>query len=310
MRIVVIGSGGVGGYFGAKLARAGEDVIFLARGAHLAAIRTAGLVIRSALEGEWRVAAKATDTLAGAARADLALVCVKSFDTEDAAALLRPVTGPETAVLSLQNGVDNEEKLARLLGAGEVLGGAAYIFANIAAPGVIAHHQLGRIVFGAMRGGRSERIDAVAQAFARAGIPFEIASDIRKTLWEKYLALTPLAGVTALTRLPVKFLREVAETRRLWEMQLDELLALARAEGVGLDAGATARATAFIEALAPANYSSLYQDLVQGKRLELEALHGHAVALGRRHGVPTPALFAVYAALKPYAMGAPSLAGF
>jgi 2-dehydropantoate 2-reductase len=222
------------------------------------------------------------------------------------AALLRPVMGPETAVLSLQNGVDNVEKLARLLGAGEVLGGAAYIFANIAAPGVIAHHQLGRIVFGAMRGGRSERIDAVAQAFARAGIPFEIASDIRKTLWEKYLALTPLAGVTALTRLPVKFLREVAETRRLWEMQLDELLALARAEGVGLDPAAKARATSFIEALAPANYSSLYQDLVQGKRLELEALHGHALALGARHGVPTPALFAVYAALKPYAMGVPT----
>src|SRR6185437_15348136 len=170
--------------------------------------------------------------------ADLALVCVKSFDTEDAAALLRPVTGPETAVLSLQNGVDNEEKLARLLGAGEVLGGAAYIFANIAAPGVSAHHQFGRIVFGAMPGGAGARLGQVAQAFAKAGIPHEIAPDIRKTLWEKYLALTPL---------PVKFLREVAETRRLWEMQLDELLALARAEGIALDAAAKEHAAAFIE---------------------------------------------------------------
>ena len=306
MRIVIVGSGGVGGYFGAKLARAGEEVIFAARGAHLGAIRAEGLVIRSALEGEWRVAVKAVATLAGEAPADLALVCVKSFDTEDAAALLRPVPGPETAVLSLQNGVDNEEKLARLIGAGEVLGGAAYIFANIAAPGVIAHHQFGRIVFGAMPGGIGARLGQVAQAFAKAGIPHEIAPDIRKTLWEKYLALTPLAGVTALTRLPVKFLREVAETRRLWEMQLDELLALARAEGIALDAAAKEHAAAFIEGLAPTNYSSLYQDLVQGKRLELEALHGHAVALGRRHDIPTPALFAVYAALKPYAMGAPS----
>lgn len=307
MRLVVVGSGGTGGYFGAKLARCGEDVTFLARGAHLRAIRKHGLAIRSAVEGEWRVDVRAVESLEGVAPADLVLFCVKSYDTEEAAELTRPVVGPDTGVLSIQNGIDNEEKIGRILGAGHVLGGVAYVFSNIEAPGIIAHHQLGRIVFGEMDGIRSERTIAFAQACERASIPSEIASDIRKMLWEKYIWITPIAGATSLTRLPARFIRDVPETHRLWEMQVEELLALADCDGAGLDGDMKERLAKLLASLAPTNYSSMYMDLANGKRLELDALHGHAVKLGERYGISTPALFLVYAALKPYLHGSPKV---
>jgi len=307
MKIVIVGSGGVGGYFGARLARAGEDVTFVARGAHLQAIREHGMRIRSAVDGEWSVQAGAVETLEGHAPADIVLLCVKSYDTEQAAELIRPVVGEHTAILSLQNGIDNEGKLAHLYGDDRVLGGVAYIFANIEAPGVIAHHQLGRIVFGRLDGQASDRATAFADACNRAGITAEISRDIRKTLWEKYVFLVALAGTTTVTRLPVAFIREVPETRKLWERQIDELLALAEADGAALDAEVKARCVRLMESLAPGNYSSLYQDLMNGKRLELDTLHGHATRLGESFGVPTPTLFAVYAALRPYLAGAPKI---
>lgn len=305
MRIVIAGSGGIGGYFGAKLARAGEDVTFLARGAHLQAIRDHGLTVRSAVEGEWNVSVEAVDSLAGRAPADLVLFCVKSFDTESAAELVRPVVGPDTAVLSLQNGIDNEAKLAAGLGAEHVLGGVAYVFSNIEAPGVIAHHQLGRIILGEMAGGASERTAALAATFGRAGIEAEADPAIRSTLWRKYVFLVALSGTTALTRLPVRFIREVPETRELWNRQVEELLALAEADGANLGSDALESCGNLLESLGPNNYSSLYQDLAAGKRLELGALHGHAVRLGGQHNVPTPTLFTVYGALMPYLHGAP-----
>jgi 2-dehydropantoate 2-reductase len=307
MKIVIVGSGGVGGYFGARLARAGEDVTFVARGAHLQAIREHGMRIRSAVDGEWSVKANAVETLEGHVPADIVLLCVKSYDTEQAAELIRPVVGEHTAILSLQNGIDNEGKLARLYGNDRVLGGVAYIFSNIEEPGVIAHHQLGRIVFGRLDGQASDRAAAFADACNRAGITAEISRDIRKTLWEKYVFLVALAGTTTVTRLPVKFIREVPETRRLWQLQIDELLALAEADGAALDAEVKARCVRLLESLAPGNYSSLYQDLMNGKRLELDALHGYATRLGESFGMPTPTLFAVYAALRPYLDGEPKI---
>jgi 2-dehydropantoate 2-reductase len=303
MRIVILGAGGTGGYFGAKLAKAGEDVTFIARGEHLRAIRERGLVVRSAVEGEWSVKVRAVESPEGIGPVDLVLFCVKSFDTEQAAESLRSIAGLETGILSIQNGVDNEDKIGRILGAGHVLGGIAYVFSFIEQPGIIVHRQLGRIVFGEMSGGKSERAVAFLAACRHASIPAEISTNIRKTLWEKYVSLAPIAGATSLTRLPVKFIREVPETRRLWEMEVDELLLLAKASDAGLDENMKARCGEFLESLAPENTSSLYQDLLAGKRLELEALHGHAVRLGERYGIPTPALFAVYAALKPYAGG-------
>lgn len=305
MRIVVAGSGGIGGYFGARLAGAGHEVTFLARGAHLRAIRENGLTIRSAVEGEWNAPVDAAESLDGHEPADLVLFCVKSFDTDDAADVIRPVVGPATAVLSLQNGIDNEDKLAASLGAEHVLGGVAYIFANIESPGVIAHHQLGRIILGELAGGSSPRTEAIAEALRGAGIEAEVDPAIRRTLWRKYVFLVALSGTTAVTRLPVKFIRSVTETRELWTRQVEELLSLAAADGADLGADTMESCSNLLESLGPANYSSLYQDLMAGKRLELAALHGHAIRLGKQYDIPTPTLFAVYGALKPYLQGAP-----
>ncbi|MCI0549189.1 MAG: 2-dehydropantoate 2-reductase, partial [Candidatus Rokubacteria bacterium] len=252
MRIVVMGAGGTGGYFGAKLARAGEDVTFVARGAHLVAIRTHGLRVKSAREGEWVVHSPAVDSLAGAPPADLVLFCVKSFDTETAAAALRPVMGETTGVLSIQNGVDNEERLAQSLGPGHVIGGTTQVFSTIEAPGVIAHSLLGRIVFGELDGRRTPRAEAFLQACARAGIPAELSPRIRTALWEKYVHLTAHSGMTAVTRCPAGVIRALPETRRLYRQLLEEMAALAEAEAAGLAPGAVERGLSFLDQLGPA----------------------------------------------------------
>lgn len=306
MRIVIMGSGGTGGYFGAKLARAGEDVTFVARGAHLAALSANGLRIKSAVEGDWTVPAAAVERLDGAPPADLVLFCVKSFDTEEAARLIRPVVGPATGVLSIQNGVDNEEKLARVLGAGHVLGGAVRVFATIEAPGVIAHTFGGHLAFGEMDGRETERARAFLAACRKASIPAELVPDVTRALWEKYVFLTTHAGVTALTRCPAGVLRAVPEIRELYRRTVTEILAIGRAAGVPVDDGLLEQGMKFLDTVAPNAYSSLHHDLVTGKRLELEALHGHAVRLAERHGVAAPTVFAIYAALRPYRDGAPT----
>jgi 2-dehydropantoate 2-reductase len=190
MRIAVVGAGGVGGYFGAKLARAGESVVMLARGQHLDAILRDGIRVRSTPEGESVAKVEAVESFAGQPPVDMALFCVKSFDTRSAAEALRPVMGPLTGVVSLQNGVDNEDVLDEVLGRGVALGGAAYVFASIEAPGVIVHKFAGRIVFGEMDGLVSERATRLRDALARAGVPVELATDIRSVLWEKYLLIS------------------------------------------------------------------------------------------------------------------------
>src|SRR5215470_6345780 len=237
MRIVVMGSGGTGGFFGAKLARAGEDVTFVARGAHLESIRSQGLRVRSAVEGEWMVKAAAVEKLDGEPPADVVLFCVKSFDTESAAAVIKPVMGPETGVLSIQNGVDNEDKLIRILGPGHVLGGMAQVFATIESPGVIRHVQLGRIVFGEMDGQETARARAFLAACQRAAIPAEISDHVLQTLWQKYVMLTAHAGMTALTRCPAGVVRSLPGTRLMYRRLLEEMLALARAAGITLGEG-------------------------------------------------------------------------
>jgi len=308
MRIVVMGSGGTGGYFGAKLARAGEDVTFVARGAHLDAIRTHGLRVRSAADGEWVVRAPVVERLDGLPPAEIVLFCVKSFDTESAAHAIRPVVGQGTGVLPVQNGVNNVEKLDRILGPGHAMGGVAQVLATIEGPGVISHRFLGRIVFGEMDGRPSERGQAFLGACERAGIQAEISSTMLRALWEKYALIAAQAGMTALTRSPAGVVRSVPETRRMYRAILDEMIALGNASGAGLDAALAERTMAMLDGMGAAFTSSLHHDLAQGKRLELEALHGHAVRLGKRHGIPTPMLFAVYAALKPYADGPPQAA--
>jgi 2-dehydropantoate 2-reductase len=309
MRIVVMGSGGTGGYFGAKLARAGDDVTFVARGAHLAALRAEGLRVKSAVEGEWTVRAPAVERLDGGPPADLVLFCVKSFDTEEGAALIRPAVGPHTGVLSIQNGVDNEEKLARALGAGHVLGGAARVFATIEAPGVIRHTFGGHLTFGEMDGRETDRARAFLAACGKAQIPAELVPDALRALWDKYVFLTTHAGVTALTRCPAGVLRAVPEVRELYRRIVTEILAVARAAGAPVDDGLLAQGMKFLDTVAPNAYSSLHHDLLHGRRLELEALHGHVVRLAERHGVAAPTVFAIYAALRPFRDGAPAVPG-
>jgi len=303
MRVLVVGAGGVGGYFGARLARAGTPVTFLARGAHLEAMRRDGLRVRSAVDGEWTVEVDAVGDVAGRPPEDVVLFCVKSLDTEAAALAIRPVVGPDTAVVSLQNGVDNEETLDRILGRGHAVGGVAYVFATVASPGVIAHSLAGRIVMGALDGRPSSRLEPLRSALTAAGVPADVVGDIRRALWEKYLLISAQAGTTALTRAPIGVIRAVPETWRMYRMIVEELAAVAQAAGVPLTDGVTDSILKAAEGLAPEALSSLYHDLVQGRRLELEALHGHAVRLGQRLGVPTPTVLAVYAALKPHVDG-------
>jgi 2-dehydropantoate 2-reductase len=305
LSIVVMGTGGVGGYFGGKLARAGESVTFVARGRHLEAIRREGLRIRSAAEGDVTVKADAVERLEGRPPADLVLFCVKSFDTEAALELVRPVVGPGTAVLSLQNGVDSAERIAAALGPGHALGGVAYVFAVVEAPGVIVHRFAGKIVLGELDGRPTPRAERLRQALAGAGIPAELTADIGRVLWEKYLFIAAQAGLTALTRCPTGVLRGVPETWRLYRAVLEEMAAVARAAGVGLRDDVVDTLMAEAARLAPDTRSSMASDLAQGRRLELEALHGHAVRLGARLGVPTPVTAVVYAALKPHVDGRP-----
>ena len=298
-----MGSGGVGGYFGAKLLRAGAEVTMVARGAHLAAIRRNGLAIRSAVEGDSVVRPAAVEHLEGVARADAVLFCVKSFDTEDAAARLWSILGPDTPVLSLQNGVDNEDKIDAQLGVGRAMGGVAQVFASIEGPGVIRHHAAGRIIFGELDGRVSERAERLREAFDRAEVPVEVSKDVRRALWEKYVLICAVAGLTAVTRETIGVVRETPATWRLFRTIVEEVTALARAVGTDLASDAVDQTMTFAEGIPAGNRASLAQDLLQGRRLELEALHGHAARLGERLGVPTPAVFAVYAALLPHAAG-------
>jgi 2-dehydropantoate 2-reductase len=303
MRVLVVGAGGVGGYFGARLARAGTPVTFLARGAHLEAMRRDGLRIRSAVDGEWAIVADAVGEVREGPPADVVLFCVKSFDTETAAAAVRPAIGPDTAVVSLQNGVDNEETLERVLGPGHAVGGVAYVFATLESPGLVVHTLAGRIVVGELDGRPSPRLERLRAALVAAGVPTEVVGDIRRALWEKYLLISAQAGTTALTRSPIGVIRVVPETWRMYRTIVEELAAVARASGVPLADGVVDSIVKAAEGLAPQALSSLYHDLVQGRRLELEALHGHAVRLGERLEVPTPTVAAVYAALKPHVDG-------
>ena len=305
MKIAIMGSGGVGGFFGAKLANVGEDVTFIARGEHLRAIQSAGLRVKSADDGEFVVKSPATDDPRAVGPVDLVLFCVKSYDTDMAAEAIRPMVADGTAVLSLQNGVESEEKLARAVGSGHVLGGAGYIFASIEAPGVISQAPPGRIVFGELDGRETPRARGLLGSFQRAGIRAELSTNIRRVIWEKYLFITALSGVTALTRCPAGIVRSLGETRTMLKLLLEELSTLAEASGVRLSEGAVDTAMSLVERLKATSTSSLHHDLAHGRRLELEALQGYAVRLGRRLSVPTPTIFAVNAALKPYEDGRP-----
>ena len=301
-RIAVFGAGGVGGYFGGRLALAGADVHLIARGAHLAAIRRDGLRVES-IAGDFEVSLPAIDDPTEIGPCDYVLFCVKAFDTEDAARRLPPLLHAETAVLSLQNGIDNEDKLVAAIGRRHVLGGAAYVFAAVREPGVVVHTGgPGSIAFGELDGRRSRRADRLLALCEAAGVPAELDADIRVRLWSKYAFICAQAGMTAAVRLPIGEIREAPEGWAMFGELLEEVCALAAAEGVRLPEDTVERHAAFARSLEPAGYSSLHHDLTHGRRMELDALHGTAVRLGRGHRIDVPRCEAVYAVLEPWAL--------
>ena len=301
MKIAVFGAGGVGGYYGGRLAQAGHDVHLIARGAHLAALRAGGLRVRS-VRGDFEVRVPATDDPAEIGPCDIVLFCVKSYDTLEAAGHLAPMLGGSTGVVSLQNGIDNETAIAGVIGWHHVVGGASFVFATIAEPGVIEHGGgESSLSFGEWGGTRTERVNALAAACRSAGIPAEVPDDIQVVLWSKYAFICAQAGMTATTRLPIGEIRSNEPAVGMLRALVEEVVAVGRAEGVALPDGIVDSHLRSVRALPPDGRSSLYHDLVTGHRMELEALHGTLARMADRHGIPAPATRAVYAILSPWA---------
>ncbi len=306
MRFAILGSGAVGGYYGARLARAGHAVTFVARGAHLAAIRERGMEIRSPL-GNFVVRGPATGDAAAVGPVDVVVLAVKAYDNDTALPMLRAMTAPGTVVLTLQNGVDSVDQAAAVVGEASVIGGATYIAAAIAAPGVI--EQTGvhrRVVFGEVFGDRSvvsERVGRIHEALAGADVQSEPVADARVPLWTKFIYLAPFAGFTGAARLPIGPLWQQPGFKTLFLEAAAEIARVARAEGVAVPASVGDDITKYIESIPPTTRSSLLIDLQQGKRIELEALPGSVVRRGRAAGVPTPIMETLYAVLKPYEHG-------
>ena len=307
MRIAVIGTGGIGGPYGAALAKAGADVIFVARGAHFAAMRENGLRIEGD-RGETHIRpAQATDDIASIGPVDYVLFCVKLWDVEAVGEQLRPLIGPQTAVIPLQNGIDAAERLIAILGHDAVMGGSAFVTGSIAAPGVI--RQTGRyqrMTFGELDGrisGRGERLRDFCEA---AGFEGVLSPDVTVRIWDKFLLLVPLSGLNALTRLPLGKWRDDPDLLAVYESSLHETVAVGSAEGVRLPPASVEEARAAMRSMPDYHMTSMGNDLIRGNRIELPWFAGKVVELGRRHAIPTPVNAFIYAALKPYVNGAPN----
>jgi 2-dehydropantoate 2-reductase len=304
MRIAVVGTGGVGGGFGAALAKAGADVTFIARGAHLAAMKSEGLKVQGGRGDTHLVPTQATDDPASIGQVDVALFCVKLWDVESAGQQIKPLIGPETAVIPLQNGIDAAERLIPILGERAVMGGVAQISASIVRPGVI--NQVGtfmRIIFGELDGRISRRGEAFCDLCLKAGFDATLSEQILTELWMKFILLASNASVLALVRQPVGKVRDDADMRAVFVSAFQEVIDVGRASGVTLPADALEKTLGFIDHAPPAMKPSMALDLERGNRLELPWLGGKVVELGRRFGVATPTHAMMHAMLKPYIMG-------
>jgi 2-dehydropantoate 2-reductase len=308
MRIAVVGAGGTGGYFGGLLARAGYDVTFIARGANLEALRARGLTVESRLAGTFTLPVRAADDPSDLDPVDLVLFCVKTYDTDAAAESIRRLIHREAMLLSLQNGIDNEERIARVVGYTSGIGAVAYIVSAIKAPGVVAQTAgPGKIVFGELGGGTSQRTERLYEVLQGAGIAAEVHPDVRVAIWQKFLFICAFSGVTAVTRLPIGTILADPVTHALFRGTLEEVEAVARASGIELPTDCVEQSMTQAAAVEPWGSSSLYHDLARGQRLELESLNGEVVRRGGELGIETPLNFAIYAALRPYVDGAPEL---
>ena len=305
MKIAIMGTGGVGGYFGAKLALGGNDVSFIARGAHLAAFKSQGLTVHSPLGNMHVPTPRATDTPSDVGPVDVVLFGVKLWDTETAANAIKPLIGPETMVISFQNGVIKDELLRATLGERPVAGGVCYIAATIEAPGVIGHaNNLQKLVFGEYGGHRSARIERFHRACIQSGIDAEISDDITRVIWEKFVFLVGLSATTASTRRPIGVVRGNPASRKLLEGVMQEVVDVGRAEGVNLAVDFAVDRLRFCDQLPADMTASMLRDLERGNRLEVQWLSGDVSSRGRRLGVPTPRNSVICEILAVHADGA------
>ena len=300
MRIAIFGTGAVGGYFGGRLAQAGEEVVFLARGEQLRALRDRGLRVTSP-KGDFVVQpAHATGDPSQVGVVDVILVGVKAWQVPEAAQAMRPLLGPETVVLPLQNGVEAPSQLAAVLGAGHVLGGLCRIVALVVEPGHVRHAGLEPYVaLGELDNRPSERAERLRAAFARAGVTAEVPPDVQVALWVKFLFIASFSGVGAVTRAPAGVLRTLPETRHMLEQAMAEVLAVARARGIALQEESIPRTMALVDNLPPDGTASMQRDVMAGRPSELESQNGAVVRLGQQVGVATPLHTFIYRSLLP-----------
>ena len=317
MRIAILGSGAVGGYFGAKLAKAGQDVTFIARGAHLDAIREQGLQVRSPKLGDFTVKTAAESDTSRIGRVDLVIVSVKAYDNGTALPMLKPLIGPETAVLTLQNGVDSVDEVAAVVGARHVLGGTTYVATALEGPGLIVQTGVHRsIIFGEVFGSSdgalaksndlsriTPRVQAIADVLASADIQVTPVADARVPIWDKFVYLVAFSGFTGASRLAIGHVWKYPHVREMFYAASREIAAIAKAEGVTISANRFEALEEYMDNLPPTTRSSLLIDLEQGKRIEVEALQGAAVRRAKKHGVPAPIVSTLYAVLKAWEGG-------
>lgn len=304
MKVAIVGAGGVGGYFGGRLAQAGEDVVFIARGEHLRAITSRGLRVDS-INGDFCVdPARATDDPATVGKVDYILVAVKTWQLQEAIETMRPMVGKKTAIVPLLNGVEAPDQLSRVFGAGRVLGGLCSVISMVAGPGHVSHVGVDPVItFGELNQRPSDRGERLRDAFSRTeGVQAKIPEDIHVAMWKKFLFITPWGGLGALTRAPAGVTRSLPETRALLEHAMEEIYLLAQARKVAMERESIDQAMAFIDNLPYESTASMQRDIVAGRPSEIDAQNGTVVRLGKEAGVATPVNGMIYSSLLPLEM--------
>lgn len=300
MRIAIFGAGSIGGYFGGRLSQVGEDVVFIARGEHLKAMLKHGLQVDS-INGDFAVQpVQATDDPSKIGEVDMVLVGVKAWQVSEAAEAMRPMIGPETFVLPLQNGLEAPAQLSEIIGKQHVLGGLCGLFCYVAGPGHIVHAGTDPFVkFGELDNHRSQRVELLLDAFKRAGVNAEIPPNIQVAMWMKFLFITVWSGMGAMTRAPVGIWRSLPETRQMAELSLQEIIAVAAARDIALPEEALQIILTMYDGLVPQSTASLQRDVMDGRPSELEAQIGAVVRFGQEAGVATPQHTFIYRSLLP-----------
>jgi len=300
MKIAIMGTGGVGGYYGALLARAGQDVTFIARGEHLKAIRQGGLRIKS-VNGDFTISpAAATDNPADIGVADLIIFATKTYQTEEAAGLISPMIGADTMILPLQNGVDSAERIGAIAGMSHMLAATTWIYAAVEAPGIIGHYsKFSRIAVGEIDGSDTARVQAVFQTLNTSGATIELSSEIQKKIWTKFVFISAISAVGCLTHVTIGEFRNVPETRTILAEAVAEVSAVGKSRGVELDNDILDSTMKFVDAGSPEMKPSMQRDFEAGRVSELESMIGVIPRFGREGNVPTPVMDFAYAMLKP-----------